>query len=832
MNNGEKGSEMGGDGWSLRWDPRRWREGLLSLCIRSAFYGGILVYIPSLVLAYKHEMWGVVWLDTVAMILVASLFVFRSLAFRIRAFGFLLVLYALTIGMLIWVLPVSGVFMMGYSVFATLLMGRKAGYIALLFNFLGMMAVGAWVAMGKMPVGNGLVPPTVEWVVITANFMIINSLIVIAIGAVINTLEKAWLSEQRALDDAEESDRRFSQIARNIQEVFYIQDAKSGGLVYASPLFGELWGQDFSKIMSWEDLISLVHPEDAELVKLGLEERRRGQSNELEFRIGAGSNAVWVRDRGYPVVEADELVRVVGTMREFTEQKQLQEELFKTQRLESIGNLASGIAHDLNNVLSPILMSVDVLKSRVKDPELKGTLAALESSAKRGAGLIRQILGLGKGASGAKVSISPAKVVDDVRKIVQETFPRDVELVWDVQGDVWNVMGDEVHLQQIVMNFLVNARDAVAGNGTIQLTLQNSRESAGDYVELRVKDDGHGIPEELQERIFEPFFSTKGVGKGTGLGLSTTYSIVKQMGGEIELKSKLGEGTQFSVRFPATREQAFTSSDDLHSGLHGCGELVLLVDDDEQIVTVTKGVLEEFGYRVITGRNGAEGVSKFAMNRESISVIVTDMNMPVMNGPAMIRAIKALKEDVKVIGVTGLRDDENSPDECHRFLNKPFSSQLLLANIRELIDESIREIPGEQHRLPSRVSSDELDVMTRPRMILIVEDELILGELTTQTLRKAGHNVTWVKNGQAALEELDSDEFDLVISDIHLPQLNGAQLFEAVHEKRPDLKFIFTTGDHKLPENLRPYVGKGVAAIYKPFTVNDLKSTIFKVLDS
>lgn len=831
MNNGDKGSEMGGDGWSLRWDPRRWREGLLSLCIRSAFYGGILVYIPSVVLAYKHEMWGVVWLDTVSMTLVASLFVFRSLAFRIRAFGFLLVLYALTIGMLIWVLPVSGVFMMGYSVFATLLMGRKAGYIALFFNFLGMMAVGAWVAMGKMSVGNGLVPPTVEWVVITANFMIINSLIVIAIGAVINTLEKAWLSEQRALDDAEESERRFSQIARNIQEVFYIQDAKSGGLVYASPLFGELWGQDFSKIMSWEDLISLVHPEDAELVKLGLEERKRGQSNELEFRIGLGNSAIWVKDSGYPVVEADELVRIVGTMREFTEQKHLQEELFKTQRLESIGNLASGIAHDLNNVLSPILMSVDVLKNRITDPELKGTLGALESSAKRGAGLIRQILGLGKGSSGTKVSISPAKVVNDVRKIVQETFPRDVELIWDVQGDVWNVMGDEVHLQQIVMNFLVNARDAVAGNGTIQLTLQNSRESAGDFVELHVKDNGHGIPEALQERIFEPFFSTKGVGKGTGLGLSTTYSIVKQMGGEIELKSKPGEGTQFSVRFPATREQAFTSSDDLHSGLRGCGELVLLVDDDEQIVTVTKGVLEEFGYRVITGSNGAEGVSKFAMNRESISVIVTDMNMPVMNGPKMIRAIKALKEDVKVIGVTGLRDDENSPDECHRFLNKPFSSQLLLANIRELIDESIRETPGETNVLPSRISSDELDVMTRSRKILVVEDELILGELTSQTLRKAGHHVTWVKNGQAALEEIDADEFDLVISDIHLPQLSGAQLFEAVREKRPDLKFIFTTGDHKLPENLRTHVGKGVAAMYKPFTVNDLKSTIFNVLE-
>lgn len=832
MKNGEERSEMSGESWSLRWDPRRWREGLLSLCVQYAFYGGILVYIPSVVLAYKHEMWGVVWLDTVAMILVASLFVFRRLAFRIRAFGFLLILYALTIGLLVWVLPVSGGFMMGYSVFATLLMGRKAGYIALFFNFLGMMAVGAWVAMGRMPLGNGLVPPTVEWVVITANYMIINSLIVIAIGAVINTLEKAWLSEQRALDDAEDSERRFSQIARNIQEVFYIQDAKTGGLVYASPLFSTLWGLEFSKIGSWEDLMRLIHPEDAERVGLGLEERKRGHSNELEFRIGAGSNAVWVRDRGYPVIEADELVRVVGTMREFTEQKHLQEELFKTQRLESIGNLASGIAHDLNNVLSPILMSVDVLKSRVKDPELKGTLAALESSAKRGAGLIRQILGLGKGASGAKVSISPAKVVDDVRKIVQETFPRDVELVWDVEGDVWNVMGDEVHLQQIVMNFLVNARDAVAGKGTIQLTLRNTREAGGDFVELHVKDDGHGIPEDLQEKIFEPFFSTKGVGKGTGLGLSTTYSIVRQMGGEIELKSKPGEGTLFSVRFPATRELALTSSDDLHTGLRGRGELILLVDDDEQIVTVTKGVLEEFGYRVITAKNGAEGVSKFAMNRDALALVVSDMNMPVMNGPAMIRAIKALKADVKVIGVTGLRDDETRPEECHQFLNKPFSSQLLLANIRELIDESLQETPGETNVLPSRISSDELDVMTRSHKILVVEDELILGELTSQTLRKAGHKVTWVKNGQAALEEIDSGEFDVVISDIHLPQLNGAELFEAVREKRPDLKFIFTTGDHKLPESLRSYVGKGVAAMYKPFTVNDLKSTIFRVLEN
>lgn len=387
---------------------------------------------------------------------------------------------------------------------------------------------------------------------------------------------------------------------------------------------------------------------------------------------------------------------------DITGRKKLEQQFLRAQRLESIGTLAGGIAHDLNNVLAPIMMSIGLLKLNETDEKRLRLLFSIESSAQRGADMVNQVLSFARGVEGHRVSINPMYVVWDIQRIINDTFPKNIEFSVSSPNDLWTVHADPTQLQQVLMNLCVNARDAMEGGGTLRLTLENTvldevysgmnpDSKPGPYVVFRVEDTGTGIPRELRERIFDPFFTTKEVGKGTGLGLATGLLIVKAHGGFINVYSEVGKGSRFKVYLPAsaTPESAEKVALEQTQLPSGNGELILVADDEESIRIVTQKTLERFGYKVLVAENGAQAVALYASNGSEVAAVLLDMAMPVMDGPATIIALKAMNPDVLIIGSSGQAANGGVAKAVgagvQHFVPKPYTAETLLRTLRKIL---------------------------------------------------------------------------------------------------------------------------------------------------
>lgn len=383
---------------------------------------------------------------------------------------------------------------------------------------------------------------------------------------------------------------------------------------------------------------------------------------------------------------------------DLTEKKKLERQFLRAQRMESIGTLAGGIAHDLNNVLTPILMSLDMLRERVTSEGDLGLLDVLETSAKRGASLVKQVLSFARGVDGQSIVVNPVQVMEDLLAVTQDTFPKNIDVSFTPAADLWAVTGDPTQIYQVFVNLCVNARDAMPEGGRLVLSMENivlddtyaamnADARPGPHVVIKISDSGVGIPAEVRDRIFEPFFTTKEIGKGTGLGLSTTVAIVKSHGGFIHLYSEVGNGTTFKVFLPADPGAAVAADPTtLPARLpRGDGELVLVVDDEEPIRKIAKETLENFGYRVLLAANGAEAVAIYAQHRERIAVVLTDMAMPVMDGPTCIIALMAIDPDVRVIGSSGLAANQEVARAVgagvQHFVPKPYTAEAMLQTL-------------------------------------------------------------------------------------------------------------------------------------------------------
>ena len=294
----------------------------------------------------------------------------------------------------------------------------------------------------------------------------------------------------------------------------------------------------------------------------------KGQSiiNREEKVVRANGEVHWLLTTKVPWRDATgKIIGLVGIGRDITNKKHLEAQFLRAQRMQSIGQLASGIAHDLNNILAPIMMSTTLLRQKVQDKEGLELLDSMEASAKRGADVVKQVLWFGRGLEGQREPLNPRQLIDEVIRIISETFSKAIEVETDIAVDVHNVSGDQTQLHQVLLNLSVNARDAMPNGGILKLGVRNfvvdaqfaeanadsnTNAKPGPYVLLEVTDTGHGIPVEIRDRIFEPFFTTKELGKGTGLGLSTTLSIVKSHGGFIVVESEVGKGSTFQVYLP------------------------------------------------------------------------------------------------------------------------------------------------------------------------------------------------------------------------------------------------------------------------------------------
>jgi two-component system, cell cycle sensor histidine kinase and response regulator CckA len=391
---------------------------------------------------------------------------------------------------------------------------------------------------------------------------------------------------------------------------------------------------------------------------------------------------------------------VLAINTDITARKQLEQQFLRAQRMESIGVLAGGIAHDLNNVLSPIMMAVEILASRYPDAASQQVLEILATSANRGAGMIRQVLQFARGVEGERMLIQPSHVVRDIRKVAGETFPKAIEMEAVAAKDLWLISADPTQIHQVLLNLSVNARDAMMPQGgTLRISAANVTLDAteasmidggrpGAYVCIQVSDTGVGMSPAVMARMFEPFFTTKEAGKGTGLGLSTTIGIVRNHGGFVDVRSTPGAGTTFKVYFPAAVDAAAEAETIAPVEIpRGHGELVLIVDDEPGVRAVTEETLKEFGYRVVTASDGAEACAVFAQERGAVDVVLTDLMMPVMDGAAMIRALKRMDPEVPIIAVSGHSTPEHEAVAngagVSAFLSKPYRTQTLLHTLQE-----------------------------------------------------------------------------------------------------------------------------------------------------
>ena len=383
-------------------------------------------------------------------------------------------------------------------------------------------------------------------------------------------------------------------------------------------------------------------------------------------------------------------------------EKQMEARFLRMQRMESLGALVSGIAHDLNNALVPVLMGCGFLRSERLSAEFEQVLSTIEASARRGADMLRQVLAFARGVEGQKAPVQIKLLLHEMEKIARDAFPKTIQVRVEVAKDLWPVSGYPTQLYQVLMNLCINARDAMPNGGQLSLRAENIQLDKtctqiypdalpGPYLLLSVSDTGTGMPPEVLEKLFQPFFTTKEPGKGTGLGLSTSLGIVKAHGGFITVKSQVGQGTHFDIYIPAISPTLQPEAEPKLARLPtGNGEGILVVDDESSICEITKAALENYGYRVFVAHSGPEAVTLYAQRREQIVLVITDTDMPFMDGHTTCMALKNINPALKIIMASGSEPNKSGKeipvdDNIIAFVPKPYTVEKLLTVAHQVL---------------------------------------------------------------------------------------------------------------------------------------------------
>lgn len=430
---------------------------------------------------------------------------------------------------------------------------------------------------------------------------------------------------------------------------------------------------------------------------------------------GAWQGEIQMQTRGRAILVVESRQSIVrddaGNLRarlwinnDITDRKRLEEQFLRAQRMENIGMLAAGIAHDLNNMLAPILLAAPMLQEHVQDPGALSLLGTLEKSAERGANLVRQILAFAHGATGEHRLLQTRHLLRDISAVITGTFPKSIKLEDYIPSDLWTIKGNATQVHQVLLNLCVNARDAMPNGGVLRLRAENrvldhaaaaaiDAARPGAFIVLQVEDTGSGIPPEVLQRMWEPFFTTKEIGKGTGLGLSTVRGIVEAHGGFAEVVTAVGRGTTFRIYLPATDSEIAerNAAPDAPAQQPGRGELILVVDDERHIREMTRTMLTRKGYRVIVAADGAEAAVIFAQRVAEIRLVISDLHMPNLDGAMLSRALRRINPSAKMLVVSGMssalgnRPDYNPEEFADAFLQKPFKPEVLVAKVQELL---------------------------------------------------------------------------------------------------------------------------------------------------
>jgi len=503
-----------------------------------------------------------------------------------------------------------------------------------------------------------------------------------------------------ARNESDEKVRQQAELLDNAREAITLRDLDNR-IIYWNKGSERVYGWKAEEVMgkiAHEVFFKEPSPQPLEALKIVKE---KGEWNGEMQHVNKNGDEIIVDTRWTLMYDREgnpESILVINS--DITEKKKLESQLYRAQRIESIGTLAGGMAHDLNNILTPILLSVEIIKEKLPGIENRDLIEMLEKNIKRGADLVQKVLSFARGVEGERRPIQLTRIINDLTKTIGETFPRSINISKKINPDLWQISGDATQCHQVLMNLCVNARDAMPRGGTLTISAENfivdesfARMSIGStvgpHVVISVIDTGIGMPSEVIDRIFEPFFTTKKLGEGTGLGLSTALAIVKSHGGFIHVYSEVDKGSVFKVYFPAiSTAGSIEVEGQANEMLQGNGELILIVDDEEMIRKMVSIMLEENGYRSIVASDGSEAVTLFARHKNEVNLAIVDLMMPVMDGKACIKALRKLDSNIKIIAASGLAQQNKRVDvinSINAFLMKPFSTQMLLSTIQSTL---------------------------------------------------------------------------------------------------------------------------------------------------
>jgi two-component system, cell cycle sensor histidine kinase and response regulator CckA len=529
------------------------------------------------------------------------------------------------------------------------------------------------------------------------------------------------VARQAAEAGLHESEERFRQLAENMNQVFWMTDLSKGQMLYISPAYEKVWGRSLESLraspLTW---VEAIHGEDRERVRqAALTHQALGTYDET-FRVVRPDGSVrWVRDRAFPVRNAEGVVvRIVGTVEDITARLQLEEQLRQSQKMEGIGQLAGGVAHDFNNILAAMMMQTELVEMMPGLPQpAYEKLRQLRGFAERAANLTRQLLLFSRRQVMQPRDLDLNDAIVGTARMLQRIIGEHVQLKLNLHPRALLTHADPGMLDQVLMNLVVNARDAMPGGGTLVVETAEQTFTAADagrhqglgagrYVCLKVSDTGSGIAPDHLLRIFEPFFTTKEPGKGTGLGLATVFGVVRQHGGAVSVQSTLGRGSTFEILLPAIAH-AVPEPAAAAGALPRGTETVLLVEDEPIVCDAITITLERAGYRVLKAGNGPQALELWDQHRDEIRLLLTDLVMPQgMSGRELAARLRTSDAALRVVFMSGYSAEmagrEISLQAGQDFIQKPYSSQQLLEIVRQALDRY--RSPGAAAAPPAAVS--------------------------------------------------------------------------------------------------------------------------------
>ena len=509
---------------------------------------------------------------------------------------------------------------------------------------------------------------------------------------------RARLEAQRALAERE---REYRALVEEVPGLFYIASLQTGRLTTViSPQIESMLGYSQAEWVSDPELwCRCMHPDDRDHIVVAWKRHSGDRSAfDMEYRLLAkDGRTVWVRDVarffGEPPV-------VRGFAVDITQRKQLEEQYLHAQKMEALGRLAGGVAHDFNNLLTVINGYSELLAAETAEGHpARADLAMIRDAGERAQTLTRQLLAFSRRQVVQLMPLHLGELLDGMSKMLARLVGDDISISTTAAHDIGLVRADRGQLEQVVMNLVVNARDAMPTGGRIDITVENVAGDTGAHVRLSVSDSGEGIPAEVLDRIFEPFFTTKEGGKGTGLGLAMVHGIVTQAGGATTVESAVGRGTTFRILLPVYQNAGntvvtATSSPIPPSGGH---ETVMLVEDFDGVRQLATKILERLGYHVLAARDAADALRRCQEHEGEIHLLLTDIVMRPMTGLELARLVRRMQPSIRVLYMSGYSDRELDPQEVASesvsFVAKPFTTDELSAKVREALATPTREIP-------------------------------------------------------------------------------------------------------------------------------------------